>query len=275
MGRHRAEIEPVAPPDARFAEQGLDGRKIAPLKSELQTRRVEHCSVTGHAVGLRLALEASASSRRRGAREQARTRAESAGFARTASRRLRPPRLPPAAVAGLPLPSCRVAPRARGWPRRRAVDGGAKSARDHLVGSRVAARFVEVPATNRRGDRVPVDVGLMIRVADLPHEREASPMPFDGLLIVACGECSQAVHVVAVGADDPVAQAFCDFVRLACELEGLVVVRVAAGDQRLRPRRALRACELERPVDPVLDDLGVRRGSHIPARTSVWKAQSA
>ncbi len=134
-------------------------------------------------------------------------------------------------------------------------------ARDLLVGGRIAACFVEFSAADRRGDRVPVDVRLMIRVADFRDEREPAAMPIHGLLVVARGERSQPMHVVAVGADDRVAEAFRDFVRLFCELEGLVVVGVAAGDQRLRPRRTLGARELERPPDPVLDDVRLRRGS--------------
>ena len=50
----------------------------------------------------------------------------------------------------------------------------------------------------------------MIRVADFPDEREPASMPIHGLLVVARGERSQPKHVVAVGANDRVAEAFRD-----------------------------------------------------------------
>ena len=125
VGRHRAEVEPVRPPHRRLAEQGLGGRQVAALKGELQARcraRFRNRSCRGPPPRVRVG---GPPRRRRGARERVRTRAKSADFARTASRRLRPRRLPPAAAAGWRLPSCRGAPRARGWLKRRAVDGEA------------------------------------------------------------------------------------------------------------------------------------------------------
>ena len=74
------------------------------------------------------------------------------------------------------------------------------------MGSRVAARLVEVAACKGRGDRAAVDVGLVIRVLDLAHEREASPAPLCRFVVVSRRKRSQAANVVAVGADDRVAQ---------------------------------------------------------------------
>ena len=145
----------------------------------------------------------------------------------------------------------------------------AEAARDLPVQRCEATGLVEAGPGDRRGDGPCVDVGLMVGVGDVTDQREAAAMPLGGVLVVPLRERPEGLGIVAVGAKARIAESLGDPCRLAGQLAALLVVRVAAGDECLRPRLARRPGDIQRPVDPATDEAGLGGDGPHPGADSV------
>src|SRR5204863_5014374 len=125
-------------------------------------------------------------------------------------------------------------------------------------------RLVELAARNRGIHRGGAGVDLCLWVVELVCKVEATTTPGERVAVLAADKCDRGAHVVTQRAKNRIPQAIGDPTRLCGILRRLVVVRIAASDERLRASRAFRFGTFERVLDPAADEVARRRSSPHP-----------
>ena len=134
---------------------------------------------------------------------------------------------------------------------------GRQHARDLVVASSEAARLGEVAEPDAAGHRCVVDVGDVVGVVDLVDQLEAPFLQRTSEILLAAHPERDRAGVPRVRAELRIAELLRQRAGFACGLGGAERRPDAASDQRPRAGTRLRLGELERAVDPAVDELAV------------------